>query len=44
MKEIKEKGASAEAVQDILRIAAVVHAAACVLDGETAMGEVRAAA
>lgn len=44
VKEIKEKGASSEAVQDILRIAAVIHAAACVLDGETAMGEVRAAA
>lgn len=43
VKEIKEKGASAEAVQDVLRIAAVVHAAACVLDGEQAMGAAEAA-
>jgi alkyl hydroperoxide reductase subunit D len=36
-REVAAKGASREAVQDVLRIAASVHAAAAVLDGEAAL-------
>ena len=35
-REVKAKGATREAIQDVLRIAAVVHAVAAVLDGESA--------
>lgn len=43
-REVAAKGASREAVQDVLRIAAVVHAAASVLDGEAVFAGARAAA
>jgi alkyl hydroperoxide reductase subunit D len=43
-REVKAKGASREAVQDVLRIAAVIHAVAAVLDGEAALPAVQAAA
>jgi lipoyl-dependent peroxiredoxin subunit D len=36
---VREHGVSAEAVQAVVRIAAVVHAVAATLDGETAAGE-----
>ena len=36
-REVKAKGATREAIQDVLRIAAVVHAVAAVLDGEAAV-------
>jgi alkyl hydroperoxide reductase subunit D len=37
-REVREKGLGREAVQDAIRIAAVVHAAAAVLDGAEALG------
>jgi len=37
VREVVAKGASREAVQDALRIAAVVHAAACTLEGEAVL-------
>jgi alkyl hydroperoxide reductase subunit D len=43
-REVKAKGASREAIQDVLRIAAVIHAVAAVLDGEAALPAVQAAA
>jgi alkyl hydroperoxide reductase subunit D len=44
-REVLAKGASREQVQDAVRIAAAIHAAATVLDAETAIGEeARAAA
>ena len=38
-REVLSKGASKEGVQDALRIAAVIHAAAAVIDGEKALSE-----
>jgi alkyl hydroperoxide reductase subunit D len=37
VREVMGKGATREGVQDALRIAAVVHAAACALEGEAAL-------
>jgi alkyl hydroperoxide reductase subunit D len=43
-RELAAKGVGREAVQEALRIAAVVHAAAAILDGESAIPLARAAA
>jgi lipoyl-dependent peroxiredoxin subunit D len=43
-REVKAKGATREGIQDVLRIAAVIHAVAAVLDGEAAAPAVQAAA
>lgn len=44
-REVAAKGATREAVQEVLRVAAVIHAVAAVLDGEGALAEpARAAA
>ena len=42
--EVRDKGATREAIQDVVRIAAVIHAAAAILDGEAALPAVQAAA
>jgi alkyl hydroperoxide reductase subunit D len=42
--ELNKAGVSREAVQEALRVAAVIHAAACVVDGEAALPEAREAA
>ncbi|MGE0736947.1 MAG: carboxymuconolactone decarboxylase family protein [Alphaproteobacteria bacterium] len=42
--EVTSKGASREAIQDALRIAAVIHAAVTVLEAEAAMPAIRQAA
>jgi alkyl hydroperoxide reductase subunit D len=42
-REVQAKGASREAVQDTLRIAAVIHAAAATIDAETALALTAAA-
>jgi lipoyl-dependent peroxiredoxin subunit D len=41
---VAAKGASREAVQDALRIAATVHAAAAVIEGEAALASATQAA
>ena len=43
-REVMDKGATREAVQDTVRIAAVIHAVSAVLDGEAAAPAVQAAA
>lgn len=43
-REVTAKGAGREAIQDVLRIAAVVHAAAAVIDAEAALPAVQASA
>jgi len=43
-REVLDKGASKEGVQDALRIASVIHAAAAVIDGENALPEDQRAA
>jgi alkyl hydroperoxide reductase subunit D len=43
-REVATKGASREAVQDVLRIAGTVHAAAAAIEGEAALGTVTQAA
>jgi alkyl hydroperoxide reductase subunit D len=43
-REVMDKGATREAVQDTVRIAAVIHAVSAVLDGEVAAPAVQAAA
>jgi lipoyl-dependent peroxiredoxin subunit D len=35
--EVVKKGVSKEAVQDVIRIASVIHAVAAVIDGENAL-------
>jgi alkyl hydroperoxide reductase subunit D len=36
-RELRQRGVGAQAVVDVLRIAAILHAVACVLDGERAL-------